>query len=195
MSILYDKTCFIKDVKPPRATTSKRPMTNNAVSEGTIQALSRFCARGLIVGVCLNRHKNRCSRCFFFRWNIVRDQNLHIADIAHHEARDAHQQRHAAKQHKHESHAGPMADLVFEPRMMAGGILARVFGPLVGVGHGAGMALLFVLFGGVALLVSVASFMVRDIRDVEILIPDYVPPEEETSGAAIFVPVEANADN
>src|SRR5450756_2221615 len=110
MSILYDKTCFIKDVKPPRATTSKRPMTNNAVSEGTIQALSRFCARGLIVGVCLNRHKNRCSRCFFFRWNIVRDQNLHIADIAHHEARDAHQQRHAAKQHKHESHAGTMAD-------------------------------------------------------------------------------------
>ena len=110
MSILYDKTSFIKDVKPPRATTSKRPMTNNAASEGTIQALLRFCACGSIVDVCLNRYRNRYSRCFFFRWNIVWNQNLHIADIAHHEARDAHQQRHATKQHKHESHAGTMAD-------------------------------------------------------------------------------------
>src|SRR5450756_3124874 len=110
MSILYDKTSFIKDVKPPRATTSKRPMTNNTASEGTIQALSRFCAYGSIVGVCLNRHRNPCSRCFFFRWNIVRNQDLHIADIAHHEARDAHQQRHAAKQHKHESHTRSTAN-------------------------------------------------------------------------------------
>ena len=91
--------------------------------------------------------------------------------------------------------AGPLADIVFEPRMMPGGILAGVFGPLVGVGHGAGMALMFVLFGGVALLVSVASFMVRDIRDVEVLIPDYVPPNEEAPGEVISVPVEANADN
>jgi MFS transporter, DHA3 family, macrolide efflux protein len=91
--------------------------------------------------------------------------------------------------------AGPLADLVFEPRMMPGGVLARVFGPLVGVGRGAGMALMFVLFGGVALLVSVASFMVRDIRDVELLIPDYVPPDEEAPGEAISVTVEANADN
>jgi hypothetical protein len=91
--------------------------------------------------------------------------------------------------------AGPLADLVFEPQMMTGGTLARVFGPLVGVGHGAGMALMFVLFGGVALLVGVASFMVRDIRDVEVLIPDYAPPDEEVPGAAISVPVEARADN
>jgi MFS family permease len=91
--------------------------------------------------------------------------------------------------------AGPLADIVFEPRMMPGGVLAGVFGPLVGVGRGAGMALMFVLFGGVALLVGVASFMVRDIRDVEVLIPDYVPPDEEAPGEAISVPVGANADN
>jgi MFS family permease len=90
--------------------------------------------------------------------------------------------------------AGPLADLVFEPRMMPGGVLARVFGPLVGVGRGAGMALIFVLFGGMALVVSVASFMVRDIRDVEVLIPDYVPPDEEVPGAAISVPFETNVD-
>jgi hypothetical protein len=91
--------------------------------------------------------------------------------------------------------AGPLADLVFEPRMMPGGAFTRVFGPLVGVGRGAGMALMFVLFGGAALLVGVASFMVRDIRDVEVLIPDYTPPEEEVPGAAISVPVEISADN
>jgi hypothetical protein len=54
---------------------------------------------------------------------------------------------------------------------------------------------MFVLFGGVALLVSVASFMVRDIRDVEILVPDYVPPGEEVSRAAIPVPFEGNVAN
>jgi hypothetical protein len=54
---------------------------------------------------------------------------------------------------------------------------------------------MFVLFGGVALLVSVASFMVRDIRDVEILIPDYVPPDEEAPGEAISVPAGTNADS
>jgi hypothetical protein len=74
--------------------------------------------------------------------------------------------------------AGPLADRVFEPRMMPGGALARVFGSVVGVGRGAGMALIFVVFGGIALLVGIASFMVRSIRDVEDLIPDYVPVEE-----------------
>ncbi|MCX6083682.1 MAG: MFS transporter, partial [Caldiserica bacterium] len=91
--------------------------------------------------------------------------------------------------------AGPLADLVFEPRMMPGGVLAGVFGRLVGVGRGAGMALMFVLFGGAALLASVASFMVRDIRDVEVLIPDYAPPDEEAPEEAISVPVGANAHN
>ncbi len=85
--------------------------------------------------------------------------------------------------------AGPLADLVFEPQMMPGGALTRVFGSLVGVGRGAGMALMFVLFGGMALLVGVVSFMVRDIRDVEVLIPDYAPPEYEPNGTAISVPL------
>ncbi len=57
------------------------------------------------------------------------------------------------------------------------------------------MALMFVLFGGMALLVGVVSFMVRDIRDVEVLIPDYAPPEYEPNGTAISVPLEMNTDN
>lgn len=90
--------------------------------------------------------------------------------------------------------AGPLADRVFEPRMMPGGVLAGVFGSIVGVGRGAGMALIFVIFGGIALLVGIASFMVRRIRDIEDLIPDYVPVEE-ASMTDISAAFEANADN
>src|SRR5450756_2721592 len=103
MSILYDKTSFIKDVKPPRVGTSQHPTTINTASRATLRTLSRFCAYGSIVDVCFERHRNRYSGHFFVGWNIVWNQDLHIADIAHHEARDAHQQRHAAKQHKHET--------------------------------------------------------------------------------------------
>lgn len=91
--------------------------------------------------------------------------------------------------------AGPLADLIFEPGMTAGRALANVFGPLVGTGRGTGMALMFVLFGGIALLVSIASFMVRDIRDVEILIPDYAPLDGGLPGEAISVSVGTNADD
>lgn len=91
--------------------------------------------------------------------------------------------------------AGPLADLVFEPRMMAGGTLARTFGSLVGVGRGAGMALIFVLFGGLALLVGLASFMVRDIRDVEVLIPDYASSAGEADKAPLSAGLEAGAEN
>src|SRR5450756_1542522 len=110
MSILYDKTSFIKDVKPPRVGTSQHPTTINTASRATLRTLSRFCAYGSIVDVCFERHRNRYSGHFSVGWNIVWNQDLHIADIAHHEARDAHQQRHATKQHKHESHAGATAD-------------------------------------------------------------------------------------
>ncbi|MEN6387800.1 MAG: MFS transporter [Candidatus Cryosericum sp.] len=75
--------------------------------------------------------------------------------------------------------AGPLADKVFEPRMMPGGSWAPIFGALTGTGRGAGMALMYVLFGAGALLLSVASFTVRDIRDVEVLLHDYVPPGDQ----------------
>jgi len=90
--------------------------------------------------------------------------------------------------------AGPLADKVFEPRMMPGGSWAPIFGSWTGTGRGAGMALMYVLFGAGALLLSVASFSVRDIRDVEILLPDYAPPgdqEEYVLGAR----TDDNQDN
>lgn len=87
--------------------------------------------------------------------------------------------------------AGPLADHVFEPAMMPGARLAGIFGALVGTGPGAGMGLMYVLFGSLALTVSIVSFMIRDIREVETLIPDYVQTAEPAEAVHEFTPVEA----
>ena len=62
---------------------------------------------------------------------------------------------------------GILADRLFEPAMMPGGALAATFGGLVGVGPGAGMALLFVMtsLGGAAM--SLSGYLFQPIRQVE----------------------------
>ena len=69
--------------------------------------------------------------------------------------------------------AGPLADRVFEPGMRADGALARVFGPLVGTGPGAGMALMLVFGGIFAALAALAGYLYRPLRTVEATIPDH----------------------
>jgi hypothetical protein len=69
--------------------------------------------------------------------------------------------------------AGLMADFVLEPGMRAGGSLTGVFGPLVGVGPGAGMAVLLILTSLGSLLVGVAGYLVPAIRDADIVLPDH----------------------
>jgi MFS family permease len=77
--------------------------------------------------------------------------------------------------------AGPLADYLMEPAMMEGGRLAPVFGSLVGVGPGAGMALIIVLTSLGAGLVGFLGYLVPDVRGVEVQMPDY-------EGAAIAEP-------
>jgi DHA3 family macrolide efflux protein-like MFS transporter len=69
--------------------------------------------------------------------------------------------------------AGPLADHLFEPAMMPGGSLAGTYGWLVGVGPGAGMALMIVLAGILGGLVPLLGYAVRGVRDVEVILPDY----------------------
>jgi hypothetical protein len=69
--------------------------------------------------------------------------------------------------------AGPLADRVFEPGMRAGGALARVFGPLVGTGPGAGMALMLIFGGIFAAVAALAGYLYRPLRTVEATIPDH----------------------
>jgi len=68
---------------------------------------------------------------------------------------------------------GPLADRVFEPAMSAGGSLATVFGPLVGTGTGAGMALILVFTGILGAIGGVIGYLVPAIRNAESIMPDH----------------------
>jgi MFS family permease len=71
--------------------------------------------------------------------------------------------------------AGPLADYVFGPWMQAGGLLANtVIGRLLGVGPERGIGLLFILSGSILMLVSIAVYANRHIRNLETDLPDAV---------------------
>ncbi len=75
--------------------------------------------------------------------------------------------------------AGPLADGVFEPLMRADGALAGSVGALIGTGPGRGMALMFILAGG--LLVVLGAVAARPgLRRVEEL-PDLVEDAAENT--------------
>jgi MFS family permease len=76
--------------------------------------------------------------------------------------------------------AGPLADRVFEPGMRSGGALANVFGPLVGTGPGAGMALMLVIAGVFAAVAAFGAYAYRPLRTVEATLPDH----DEVAGEA-----------
>lgn len=68
--------------------------------------------------------------------------------------------------------AGPLSDRWFEPAMAAGGLLAPVFGELVGTGPGAGMSLLILLSAVLGLMIPSMSYLIPTFRNVEDIIPD-----------------------
>jgi hypothetical protein len=69
--------------------------------------------------------------------------------------------------------AGPLADFVFEPAMQADGWLAPIFGPILGTGEGAGIALLYTLMAVLMLLVGLGGYGFRTLRSVETILPDH----------------------
>jgi len=69
--------------------------------------------------------------------------------------------------------AGPLADYVFEPAMALNGPLAGLFGRLVGVGPGAGIALMFGCTAVIGTLVSLSGYFFSAVRRVELDLPDY----------------------
>jgi MFS family permease len=72
--------------------------------------------------------------------------------------------------------AGPLADYVMEPAMQPGGALAPVFGPLVGVGDGSGIALIIIFAGLLTILVGLGGYAIRVIREAEAILPDHDEP-------------------
>jgi len=76
--------------------------------------------------------------------------------------------------------AGVFADRLFEPLMLGTSSLARALVPLVGSGPGAGMGLMFVLFGLLGTAAAAAGFAYRPLRDIETILPDYDAEEAQT---------------
>lgn len=77
--------------------------------------------------------------------------------------------------------AGPLADNVFEPAMHPDGVLAPIFGWLVGTGTGAGMGLMFVITGLIGMVVGFGGYLFPAIRNAEDLLPDH----EVAAGTAV----------
>ncbi len=68
--------------------------------------------------------------------------------------------------------AGPLAEGVFEPALMAGGPLAGSVGAVLGVGPGRGMGLMFVLAGCLLIVKTVIGIAYPRLRHLEAELPD-----------------------
>ncbi len=79
---------------------------------------------------------------------------------------------------------GLLADRAFEPLMRGSSALARTMSPLVGSGPGAGMGLMFVLFGILGTLASAGGYLYRPVREIETLLPDAVDAAATAPAAA-----------
>jgi len=76
--------------------------------------------------------------------------------------------------------AGPLAEKIFEPAMLPGGSMANVFGDLIGVGPGRGIALMFVLSGLIYVLIALIILINPRIRRVESELPDAIHSKNES---------------
>ncbi|MBH8554267.1 MFS transporter [Nostocaceae cyanobacterium CENA357] len=69
--------------------------------------------------------------------------------------------------------SGPLADYIFSPAMQPDGSLASILGRFFGTVTGAGMAVQYTLFAFFGVLIGLAGYTFRKLRDVEIIVPDY----------------------
>lgn len=70
--------------------------------------------------------------------------------------------------------AGPLADRVFEPLMIANGALASTVGQVMGVGPGRGIGLLFMIIGGLSMLLPLLAYQYPRLRLVEVELIDQI---------------------
>jgi len=82
--------------------------------------------------------------------------------------------------------AGPLADNIMEPAMQPGGVLVPIFAPLVGVGPGAGISLIFIFCGIATAMVGFGGYAFSTIRDVEEILPDHEMASEFATAAEVY---------
>jgi hypothetical protein len=76
---------------------------------------------------------------------------------------------------------GALADQFFEPIMAKDGALAHSIGQIIGVGHGRGMGLMFIILGLFSLVATLIAYLYPRLRCVEHELPDAIPDQLEVS--------------
>jgi MFS transporter, DHA3 family, macrolide efflux protein len=74
--------------------------------------------------------------------------------------------------------SGFLADHLFEPSLMPGGVLTGSFGWLVGTGPGAGMGLMIVFSGLLGVAIGIVAIAYKPLRKIEDLLPNVSEDEE-----------------
>ncbi|BAY65324.1 hypothetical protein NIES22_54290 [Calothrix brevissima NIES-22] len=69
--------------------------------------------------------------------------------------------------------AGPLADKIFAPALTASNSRAGTLTTIFGTGAGAGIALLYVICAVCMLMIGCAGFYIRQLRDMERILPDH----------------------
>ena len=73
--------------------------------------------------------------------------------------------------------AGPLADHVFEPLMISDTSVANSIGHIIGIGPGRGIALLFIVTGGLTIFLTLLARRYPRLRYIENELPDNIPDE------------------
>lgn len=79
---------------------------------------------------------------------------------------------------------GPLAERVFNPMLQPGGALEHSVGRVLGVGPGRGIALMYVLIGGVLIGLTTLLYASPRVRRLEDEIPDAAPARPAPEAAA-----------
>ena len=77
--------------------------------------------------------------------------------------------------------AGWLADNVFEPAMMPGGALVGYLGSFFGSGKGAGIGVVIMIAGVLAIFNGSLGYLIKPIREIETLLPDYESVEKSVT--------------
>lgn len=75
--------------------------------------------------------------------------------------------------------AGPLADKVFEPLLLKGGLLAGSLGKIIGIGPGRGIGFIFILTGLAVALVSIIAYSLPRVKSLETELPDAIQSRTE----------------
>ncbi len=81
--------------------------------------------------------------------------------------------------------AGQLADRVFEPALAEGGSLTATLGSVFGTGPGAGIGVVIVIGGVIAILNGLAGYLIEPIREIESLLPDHGLAKEPAQSAGL----------